>query len=142
MDSTDQIDATVQDQVDEALRTVEARVAADGDLVHGDVVEQVALGLPVEVATVLCRQSMGFVPDTVRARVFEAENADAFARSAALSAERDAAEQKAAQRSKKAAATRAQTLAAESAAAREKMRSATCPECFTVRSPSGICACD
>lgn len=142
MDTTEQIQASVQEQVDEALRTVEARVAADDELVHGDIVEQVALELPVEVAAVMCRQSMGFVPDTVRARVFEAENVDAFARSAALSAERDAAEQKAAQRSGKAAATRARTLAAESAAASAKMRSATCPECFTVRSPSGVCACD
>lgn len=134
---------TVQDQVDEAVRLVEERCAADPDLVHGDVVEDVARTLPLEVAEELCLQAMdGFVPDTVRERLFEAQNAEAFARSAVASAERDAVETKARQRSEKAAATRARTLAAEAAVEKDKVRAATCPSCFQVRSPSGVCGCD
>ena len=34
------------------------------------------------------------------------------------------------------------TAAAEAAAQTTIMRSRTCPECFTVRSPSGACACE
>jgi pimeloyl-ACP methyl ester carboxylesterase len=43
--------------------------------VHGDVVEQVAAECPLDVAVLLCRQTMDFVPDTVRRRLFEHEHA-------------------------------------------------------------------
>src|SRR3712207_8611660 len=56
-----------------------------------------------------CRQQMDFVPDTVRQRVFEHENADVIAANAALAAERDAAEAKAKARTQKAAADRKST---------------------------------
>jgi hypothetical protein len=46
--------ADVQAGVDAALRRVEEIVAADEDLVHGDVVEQVALESPLDVAVELC----------------------------------------------------------------------------------------
>ena len=85
---------------------------------------------------------MQFVPDTIRQRVFEAENAEAFQRSAAASAEREAAEAKARQRSSRAAATRAATLAAEAAQESAALKSATCPDCFQLRSASGVCGCD
>ena len=135
-------DPEIQAAVDAAVQRVDAMVAADPDLVHGDAVEAVALDLPVEVAVPLCRQTMSFVPDTIRARVFEAENAEAFRRSAEARAERDAAEQRASSRSAKAAATRAASAAAEAAEATAAVRSATCPQCFQVRSASGICGCD
>lgn len=133
----------VQAQVDAAVRRVEAMVAADPELVHGDAVEAVALETPdLEVAVELCTQTMQFVPDTLRQRVFEADNAEAFARSAASAAERDAAEAKARQRSTRAAATRAATLAAEAAEESKALRGATCPSCFQLRSASGVCGCD
>ena len=132
----------VQAGVDAAVTRVDALCAADPDLVHGDVVEQVALEVPVDVAVALCRQTMDFVPDTVRQRLFEAENAETIRAAAEVSAERDAAAAKAQQRSAKAAATRAATLAAEAAAQTAAIRSATCPQCFQVRSPSGVCGCD
>jgi len=138
----DAISPETQAAVDAALARVEAQVAADPDLVHGDVVEQVALESPLEVAVQLCEQAMGFVPDTIRQRIFEHENADVIAAGAAVSAERKAAEEKSRQRSERAAATRAKTLAAEAAAQTASIRSATCPDCFQVRSPSGVCGCD
>ena len=138
----EEISPQVQAEVDAALVRVDEIVAADPDLVHGDVVEQVALESPLEVAVQMCEQSMGFVPDTIRQRIFEHEHADTIAAGAALSAERNAAEEKAAQRSARAAATRAKTLAAEAAAQSATIRSATCPSCFQVRSPSGVCGCD
>lgn len=134
-------DDDLQEAVDRAVQRVDDAVAADPDLVHGDVVEQVALDLPVDVAVELCRQTMDFVPDTIRQRVFEAEHADSFARSAAAIQEREAAEGKARRRASRAAATRAGTLAAEAAVASAAMRSSTCPTCFTVRSASGVCSC-
>ena len=121
--------ADLQADVDAALRRVEELVAADEDLVHGDVVEQVALDLPLDVAVELCEQSMGFVPDTIRA-------------GAEVNAEREAVEQKAKQRSAKAAATRAATLAKEAAVNAEKLKSSTCMSCFQVRTPAGTCGCD
>lgn len=146
MDQTSSIEDTVsaetQAAVDSALARVDEIVAADPDLVHGDVVEQVALESPLEVAVQMCEQSMGFVPDTIRQRLFEHEHADTIAAGAVLSAERKAAEDKAQQRSARAAATRAKTLAAEAAAQSANIRSATCPDCFQVRSPSGVCGCD
>ena len=138
----DQISPETQAAVDAALARVDEIVAADPDLVHGDVVEQIALESPLEVAVQMCEQSMGFVPDTIRQRLFEHEHADTIAAGAVLSAERKAAEEKAAQRSARAAATRAKTLAAEAAAQSATIRSATCPDCFQVRSPSGVCGCD
>ena len=138
----DAISPETQAAVDAALARVEAQVAADPDLVHGDVVEQVALESPLEVAVQLCEQAMGFVPDTIRQRIFEHENADVIAAGAAESAARKAAEDKSRQRSERAAATRAKTLAAEAAAQTASIRSATCPDCFQVRSPSGVCGCD
>ena len=81
-----------------ALR-VDEQVAADPDLVYGDVVEAVALQCDdLDVAVQLCVQTMDFVPDTIRRRVFEAENADVIAENAKLTAERDAVEAKAKQR--------------------------------------------
>jgi len=141
-DLVEQVPAEVQAQVDLAVHRVEAMVAADPDVVHGDAVESVALECPVDVAVLLCEQTMHFVPDTIRERVFAAEHAESFARSATLSAERDAAEQKARQRSSRAAATRAATLAAEAAVESAALKSATCPACFQLRSASGVCGCD
>ncbi len=134
--------ADIQVAVDAAVQRVDALVAADPNLVHGDAVEAVALELPVEVAVPLCQQTMSFVPDTVRARVFEAENAEAFRRSAEARAQREEAEQRTSARSAKAAATRAASAAAEAAEAAAAVRSATCPTCFQVRSATGICGCD
>ncbi len=138
----DQVSAELQAAVDAALAKVDAQVAADPDLVHGDVVESVALDSPLDVAVEMCVQSMRFVPDTVRRRVFEQENAETIARAASLTAERDALERKARQRSERAAATRAQTIAAEAAEQSAVLKSQTCPDCFTVRSASGVCGCD
>lgn len=139
----DEVSVEVQQQVDAAVVRVEALVAADPDLVHGDAVEVVALECEdVEVAVELCRQTMQFVPDTIRQRVFELENREAFERSAALSAEREAAEAKSRQRSTRAAATRAATLAAEAAVESAALKSATCPDCFQLRAASGVCGCD
>ncbi len=147
MDDTDTLDDTVspetQAAVDAALVEVNARVDADADLVFGDVVEQVALEqTDLDAAVQLCVQTMDFVPDTIRRRVFEAENAETIAANAALTAERDAAEAKAKQRTAKAAATRAATLAREAAVEKAAIKSATCPDCFQVRSASGVCGCD
>ena len=136
---------TVQTQtaVDEALLRVQAQIEADPELVFGDVVEAVALDCPdLDVAVQLCVQAMDFVPDTIRRRVFEAENADVIAANAVLTAERDAVEAKAKQRTAKAAATRAATLAREAAVEKAAIRSATCPDCFQVRAASGVCGCD
>jgi hypothetical protein len=138
----DAVSAETQAAVDSALARVDEIVAADPDLVHGDVVEQIALESELEVAVQMCEQSMGFVPDTIRQRLFEHEHADTIAAGAVLSAERKAAEEKAQQRSARAAATRAKTLAAEAAAQSASIRSATSPDCFQVRSPSGVCGCD
>ncbi|GAC1611273.1 MAG: hypothetical protein NVS3B26_23050 [Mycobacteriales bacterium] len=132
----------LQSDVDAAARRVEDQVAADPDLVHGDVVEQVALELPLNVAVALCEQSMGFVPDTIRQRLFLAQHEETIRAGAEANAERSAVELKARQRSAKAAATRAATLAKEAAANTEKLKSATCPNCFQVRTPAGTCGCD
>ena len=140
--AVDEISPELQAAVDAALSKVDAQVAADPDLVHGDVVESVALESPLDVAVEMCVQSMSFVPDTVRRRVFEQENAETIARAAELTAEKDAVERKAKQRSERAAATRAQTIAAEAAEQSAVLKSKTCPDCFTVRSASGVCGCD
>ena len=142
MQEHETVSPELQAAVDDALARVDAIVAKDDDLVHGDVVEQVALDSPLDVAVQMCEQSMGFVPDTIRQRLFEAEHADTIAAGAAVNAERQAAEEKAQQRSARAAATRAKTLAAEAAAQSATIRSATCPNCFQVRSPAGTCGCD
>lgn len=142
-DLAQDVPADVQSEVDAAVARVDAMVAADPELVHGDAVEAVALECAdVDVAVELCRQTMQFVPDTIRQRVFEVENAEAFERSAAASAERETAEAKAKQRSSRAAATRAATLAAEAAQESAALKSATCPHCFQLRSASGVCGCD
>jgi hypothetical protein len=141
-EAADELSPETQAAIDAALARVDEIVAADPDLVHGDVVEQIALESELEVAVQMCEQSMGFVPDTIRQRLFEFEHADTIAAGAVLSAERKAAEEKAQQRSARAAATRAKTLAAEAAAQSANIRSATCPDCFQVRSPSGVCGCD
>ena len=132
----------LQAGVDEALRRVEQLVAADEDLVHGDVVEQVALESPLEIAVELCEQAMGFVPDTIRQRLFLAQHEDTIRAGAEVNAEREAAEQKSKQRSAKAAATRATTLAKEAAVNAEKLKASTCMSCFQVRTPAGTCGCD
>jgi hypothetical protein len=142
-DLVQDVPTEVQAAVDAGVRRVEELTAKDPDLVHGDAVEMVALEIQdVDVAVELCRQTMQFVPDTIRQRVFEAENAEAFERSALLSAERDAAEAKAKQRTSRAAATRAATLAAEAAVESAALKSATCPHCFQLRAASGVCGCD
>ena len=142
-DSAGEVSPAVQDGVDAAVQQVAARVDADPDLVFGDAVEAVALACEnLDVAVQLCVQTMDFVPDTIRRRVFEAENADVIAANAALTAERDAVEAKARQRTAKAAATRAATLAREAEVEKAAIRSATCPECFQVRAASGVCGCD
>jgi hypothetical protein len=140
--SDTEISPDIQAGVDAALRRVEELVAADEDLVHGDVVEQVALDSPLDVAVELCEQAMGFVPDTVRQRIFMAQHEDTIRAGAEANAERDAAETKAKNRSAKAAATRANTLAKEAAANAEKLKASTCMSCFQVRTPAGTCGCD
>lgn len=142
MELEDAVAPELQAAVDAAITRVEEIVAADPDLVHGDVVEQVAAEVPLDVAVLLCQQAMSFVPDTVRQRVFEHENADVIAANAALTAERDAAEAKAKARTQKAAATRAATLAREAEAEKAVLRSNTCPDCFQLRAASGVCGCD
>jgi len=132
----------LQEAVDAALAKVDSMVSTDDELVHGDVVEQVALKLPLDVAVQMCEQAMGFVPDTVRQRLFASQHADTIAAGAVVNAERQAAADKASQRSARAAATRAKTLAAEAAVASANIRSATCSNCFQVRSPAGTCGCD
>lgn len=139
---SDTVAPELQAAVDEAAARVEEIVAADPELVHGDVVEQVAADVPLDVAVLLCQQQMDFVPDTVRRRVFEHENADVIAANAALTAERDAAEAKAKARTQKAAATRAATLAREAEAEKAVLKSNTCPSCFQLRAASGVCGCD
>ena len=138
----DTVAPELQAAVDAAAQRVEALVAADPDLVHGDVVEQVAADVPLDVAVLLCQQTMDFVPDTVRQRVFEHENADTIAANAAVTAERDAVEAKAKARTQKAAATRAATLAREAEAEKAVLKSNTCPDCFQLRAASGVCGCD
>ena len=138
----DTIAPETQTAVDAALQRVHATVDADSDLVFGDVVESVAGECPLDVAVLLCVQSMDFVPDTVRRRVFEADNAETIAANALVVAERDAVEHKARQRSAKAAATRAATLAKEAAVEKAALKSQTCPSCFQVRAASGVCGCD
>ena len=132
----------LQVAVDAAAARVEALVAANPDLVHGDVVEQVAMDSPLDVAVLLCEQTMNFIPDTVRRRVFEHDNADTIAANALLTAERDAVEAKAKARTRKAAATRAATLAREAEAEKAVLKSNTCPDCFQLRAASGVCGCD
>jgi hypothetical protein len=129
-------------QIDSAVAEVERRCAADPELVHGDVVEEVALDIDLDIAVLLCTEQMGFVPDTIRSRVFEAENSASYAKAAERRAEREVTEAKAKQRSQRAAATRANTAVAEAAVTSQQIRSNTCPKCFTVRSPSGACACE
>ena len=139
----DTLTAETQAGVDAALARVNAMVDADPELVFGDAVEAVAVETEdLDVAVQLCVQTMDFVPDTIRRRVFEAENADVIAANAAATAERDAAEAKAKQRTAKAAATRAATLAREAEVEKAAIKSATCPDCFQVRAASGVCGCD
>lgn len=139
---TEDLPAQVRADVAAAVARVDVLVSADPDLVPGDAVEAVALEVPLDVALELCRQTLDYVPDTVRQRRFESEHAETIRTAAARTAEQAATEQKARQRSAKAAATRAGTLAAEAAAETARIRSATCPDCFQVRSPSGVCGCD
>ena len=139
----DTLTADTQAAVDAALAQVNAKVDSDPDLVFGDVVEQVAMTCDdLDVAVQLCVQTMDFVPDTIRRRVFETENADVIAANALVVAERDAVEAKAKQRTAKAAATRAATLAREAEVEKAAIKSATCPDCFQVRAASGVCGCD
>lgn len=146
MEQTDQIiedlPVAVRAAVDAAVQRVDTMTDADPELVRGDAVETVALRCPLDVALALCEQEGGFVPDTVRARLFEAEHAETFDRARVLRVEREAAEQKTRQRSQRAAATRAQTAAAEAAVASAAVKSATCPHCFQLRAASGVCGCD
>ncbi|HVE74802.1 MAG TPA: hypothetical protein VNA30_06945 [Mycobacteriales bacterium] len=136
-----EIDPALQAAVDEAMRKVEA-AAADPEVVYGDAVEAVALDCPVDVAVALCEQTIDFLPDTVRMRLFESEHAETISLAAEANAVRVAAEQKAQQRTARAATTRAATLAAEAALESAAIKSSTCPSCFTVRAASGVCACE
>ena len=138
----DTVAPELQAAVDAALQQVDALVSADPELVYGDVVETVAADLELDAAVLLCVQTMDFVPDTVRRRVFEDENAETIAANAIVVAERDAVEAKAKQRSAKAAATRAATLAREAAVEKAALKQATCPDCFQLRAASGVCGCD
>jgi len=138
----DTIAPELQEAVDAAMTRVDLLVSADSELVYGDVVETVAAELDLDAAVQLCVQSMDFVPDTVRRRVFEQDNAETIAANAIVVAERDAIELKAKQRSAKAAATRAATLAREAEAEKIALKSATCPNCFQLRAASGVCGCD
>lgn len=142
VDTEQEISPELQAAVDAAAQRVEEIVAADPELVHGDVVEQVAKDCPLDVAVLLCQQTMDFIPDTVRQRVFEHDNADTIAANALITAERDAAEAKAKARTRKAAATRAATLAREAEAEKAVLKSNTCPNCFQLRAASGVCGCD
>ena len=142
MDDTDTVAPETQAAVDAAVVRVDELLASDPELVHGDVVETVAADLSLDAAVLLCVQAMDFVPDTVRRRVFEEENADVIAANAIVVAERDAVEAKAKQRSAKAAATRAATLAREAEVEKAALKSATCPDCFQLRAASGVCGCD
>lgn len=141
-DDVEPVSPAVQAKVDAALRKVDKLVAADRDLIHGDVVEMVAVDCSLEVAVALCQQSTGFLPDTVRQRLFHAEHADTITRAAAVRADQAAEEEKSKRRSARAAATRAATLAAEAAVASAALKSSTCSSCFQVRAPSGVCGCD
>ena len=142
MDDTDTVAPETQAAVDAAVLRVDELLTSDSDLVHGDVVETVAADLELDAAVLLCVQAMDFIPDTVRRRVFEEENADVIAANAIVVAERDAVEAKAKQRSAKAAATRAATLAREAEVEKAALKSATCPNCFQLRAASGVCGCD
>jgi hypothetical protein len=142
VDDTDTVAPETQAAVDAAVLRVDELLASDPDLVHGDVVETVAGDLDLDAAVLLCVQTMDFIPDTVRRRVFEEENADVIAANAIVVAERDAVEAKAKQRSAKAAATRAATLAREAEVEKAALKSATCPNCFQLRAASGVCGCD
>ncbi len=142
MDDTETIAPQTQAEVDAAIARIDALLAADSELVHGDVVETVAADLSLDAAVLLCVQAMDYVPDTVRRRVFEEENADVIAANAIVVAERDAVEAKAKQRSAKAAATRAATLAREAEVEKIALKNATCPDCFQLRAASGVCGCD
>ena len=139
---TETVSPETQAEVDAAGVRVDALLAADPDLVHGDVVETVAADQSLDAAVQLCVQAMDFVPDTVRRRVFEEENAEVIAANAIVVAERDAVALKAKQRSAKAAATRARTLAAEAEVEKASLKAATCPDCFQLRAASGVCGCD
>lgn len=138
----DTIAPELQEAVDAAMARVDALVSADSELVFGDVVETVAAELELDAAVQLCVQTMDFVPDTVRRRVFEDEHAETIAANAIVVAERDAIALKAKQRSAKAAATRAATLAREAEVEKAALKSATCPDCFQLRAASGVCGCD
>lgn len=125
-----------------AIAIVEERCAEDTDLVHGDVVEMVAMDCELSLAVALCLETIGFLPDTVRRRIVEAEFEDTISADRVRRAEAKALEDKAAARSAKAAATRAATAARESAEQSAKMKSNRCDTCFQVRSPAGTCGCD
>jgi len=142
VNDTDTVAPETQAAVDAAVLRVDELLASDPELVHGDVVETVAADLELDAAVLLCVQAMDFIPDTVRRRVFEEENADVIAANAIVVAERDAVEAKAKQRSAKAAATRAATLAREAEVEKAALKSATCPDCFQLRAASGVCGCD
>jgi hypothetical protein len=125
-----------------ALARVEAMCAADEDLVHGDAVEMVAMDSPLPLAVALCQEGMGFLPDTVRRRIVEAEFEDTIQADRARRRAELEAEEKARARSDKAAATRAATAARENAEQAAKLASNRCDRCFQVRTPAGTCGCD
>jgi hypothetical protein len=138
----DELPPADQAEVDAAMARVEEICAADPELVHGDVVERVAVESPLPLAVALCQQAMGFIPDTVRRRIVESEFEDTIAADRARRNEQAAVEGKAQARSAKAAATRAATAARENAENAAKLKSNRCDRCFQVRTPAGTCGCD
>ncbi len=142
IEGIDGLEAADQAEVDAALAKVAAICAKDSELVHGDVVEALAIESPLPLAVALCQQAMGFVPDTVRRRIIEAEFEETITADRARRAEQIVLEEKAKTRSAKAAATRAATAAKENAVEFAKMASNRCDRCFQVRTPAGTCGCD
>lgn len=137
-------DTTAPDEtlIATAIAEIERRCAADEELVHGDVVEEVAAGLPVTEAVELCERTMAFVPDTVRRRLVHVEFGDVIAADREARAASLAEAERAQARTRKAAATRAATIARENAEQAAAIVSARCDKCFQVRTPSGVCGCD
>lgn len=142
IEGIDGIEPADQAEVDAALARVDAICAKDPELVHGDVVESVAIESSLALAVALCQQAMGFVPDTVRRRIIEAEFEETITADRARRAEQIVLEEKAKNRSAKAAATRAATAAKENAVESAKLASNRCDRCFQVRTPAGTCGCD
>lgn len=119
------IDLAVRDVM---LDQAEANLAEDE--VWCDMAAALLIDANRPVAREVCRVQLGFVPLDL---LHHWERQDAARQVYELERQRNKA------------ATRAQEKVAQEAAARESARKAikdaTCPTCFTVRSPSGACNC-